>query len=265
MQHNPIKQTLQAGRSSLGTFVFEFNTNGIARIASAAGAAFALYDMEHTGWSVETINRLISTTPRSEIVPFVRVPATEYHFVARVLDMGAMGVLVPLCESAEQAEQLVSFAKYPPVGRRGAAFNIAHDDYRTQDVAGYMERANQETLLIAQIETRSGLDDVDRIAAVDGIDVLWIGQTDLTSSLGIPFQFDHPDYHAAIDKVLAACTKHGKAAGFMPLAIDEAKSMMQRGFRMIAYSGDLWIYQQSLRAALKELNAELTDEHDVDV
>ena len=254
MIENPVKSAIADGGKALGTFVFEFNTNGIGRIVAAAGASFVIYDMEHTGWSIETINRLVSSTPRHEVAPFVRVPATRSHFVAHVLDAGAMGVMIPMCNDAEQARQLVQYAKYPPVGSRGAAFGIAHDDYRVDDVPAQMKLSNDEQLLIAQIETRTGLENVEEIAAVDGIDVLWIGQTDLTSSLGIPFQFDHPDYHSAIDRVVKACEDNGKTAGFMPLRMTEAEDMLSRGFRILAYSGDIWIYQQALTKSLRQLN-----------
>src|SRR5437016_6303047 len=98
---------------------------GKARIAAAAGAEFVIFDMEHTGWSMETIRMLLATCGAADLVPVVRVPATEYHFLARVLDLGAMGLMVPMVESAEQARRIVQFTKYPPAGRRGAAFGMA--------------------------------------------------------------------------------------------------------------------------------------------
>src|SRR5437870_2056100 len=122
MRTNHVKQRIQAGAVSIGTFLFEFNSTGIGRIAAEAGAEFVIFDMEHTGWSVETIRTLLATTRSTEMVPLVRVPATEYHFIARTLDVGAMGIMVPMVESAEQAAKIVAAAKYPPVGRRGAAF-----------------------------------------------------------------------------------------------------------------------------------------------
>ena len=134
MRHNHLKQKLQAGGTSIGTFMFEFATTGIGRLAAEAGAEFAIYDMEHTGWSVETIRMLIATTRATEMIPLVRIPATEYDFVARILDMGAMGIMIPMCESAAQAQKFVASAKYPPFGRRGAAFTIAHDGVQ---VAGH--------------------------------------------------------------------------------------------------------------------------------
>src|SRR5437763_15971958 len=119
MRENRVKRALQNGERSLGTMVFEFPTTGIGRIAAEAGAEFVIYDMEHTGWSIETIRGLMATTRAADIVPMVRVPATQYHPPARPLDVGAMGLMVPMVESAEQAELIVASAKYPPLGRRG--------------------------------------------------------------------------------------------------------------------------------------------------
>jgi 2-dehydro-3-deoxyglucarate aldolase/4-hydroxy-2-oxoheptanedioate aldolase len=248
---NHVKQTLQAGKTSLGTFIFEFNTTGIGRIVAEAGAEFVLFDMEHTGWSVETIRMLIATSRSAETVPLVRVPATQYHFMARVLDMGAMGVMLPMVENEEQAQLIADSCKYPPVGRRGAAFTISHDDYTGGDVAAKQQHLDDNTLLIAQIETAGGLQNVEKIAQVDGIDILWIGQYDLSNSLGIPGQFDHPKFAEAVDKVIAAAQANGKAAGYMPLSLDDAKLRVDQGFRCLAYGGDLWLYQKVLADGLK--------------
>lgn len=255
MRTNATKQKLRQGAIALGSFVFEFDTSGIARLAAEAGAEYVIFDMEHTGWSVETIRRLVAATPRDRISPFVRIPASEYHFVARVLDMGAMGIMVPMVESRVQAEQFVAAAHYPPAGRRGAAFTIAHDDYTGGSVQEKMRRANDETLLIAQIETAAGLDCVEQIAAVDGIDVLWVGQFDLSASLGIPGEFDHPEFQAALSRVVAAANQCGKAAGYMVLGTNEAEARLADGFRCLAYNGDLWLYQTALRHGLEAVRA----------
>lgn len=260
MPAQSIRQRLQTGETVLGTMMFEFNTTGVARIAAAAGAEFAVFDMEHTGWSVETIRMLIATTPRPELVPIVRIPACEYHFVARVLDMGARGIMVPMVESVEQARRLVESAKYPPEGRRGAAFTIAHDGYRNDPIPEVMASANADGLLIAQIETAAGLDNVEQIAAVPGIDVLWIGLFDLTSSLGIPGQLQHPRTQAAIERVLAACQEHSKVPAVLVNSIPEGLAQIQAGFRMIAYGGDLWLYQAALRKGLTALRDSLSSE-----
>ena len=255
MLHNHVKQKVQSGGTSIGTFMLEFATTGIGRLAAEAGAEFALYDMEHTGWSVETIRMLIATTRATEMIPMVRIPATEYHFVARILDMGAGGIMIPMCESAEQAQKFVASAKYPPVGRRGAAFSIAHDDYTGGDIVEKMQSANRETLLIAQIETVAGLNQVEKIAAIEGIDVLWIGHFDLSNSLGIPGQFHHPRFQKALATVLAACQRHQKVPGYLASDIAGGKALLDQGFRMLAYGGDLWLYQSALREGIAALQS----------
>ena len=249
---NPVKAALRAGGVAFGSMAFEFDTRGIGRLAAGAGADFLVYDLEHTGWSLETLGRLVAATPDA-LVPMTRVPTTQGHFISRALDVGALGLMVPMVESAEQAQEIVAAAKYPPVGRRGAAFGIAHDRFVGGAPTDTMERANSETLVIAQIETVGGLEQVDAIAAVDEVDVLWVGHFDLTSSMGIPGQFDHPDYLSAIERVSAATTRAGKAAGFMCGSVEEGRRMLDLGYRAIAYWGDLWLYQSALADGLRRL------------
>ncbi len=251
MRSNFVKHALREGDTALGTMVFEFATPGIARIVASAGADFVVFDQEHSGWGIDTIRMLMATALAADVVPLVRVPATQYHFISRPLDVGASGIMVPMVETAEQARLVVSSAKYPPLGNRGAAFGIAHDDYEAaEDAISGMRNANDQTLLIAQIETRRGTDNVDEIAAVEGLDVLWIGHNDLTNSMGIPGRFDHPDYLRAIDRFLEACRRHGKAPGIMSTGVDEARAQLDQGFRCVAYWGDIWLYARALRQGL---------------
>ncbi len=255
MRENPVKRKIASGGVALGTMAFEFNTTGLARLAAGSGAEFCVFDQEHTGWSVETIRMLVATSGGTDLVPMVRVPTTQYHLIARVLDVGARGIMVPMVESPEQARLVVQSAKYPPVARRGAAFGVAHDDYSGGDVGEKIRSANAEILLIAQIETVAGVECVEDLAAVDGIDVLWIGHFDLTNSMGIPAQFEHPRYLEAVKRVVAACQSHGKAAGIMAGTVEDARQALDQGFRIVAYSGDLWLYQLALREGLAQIRA----------
>jgi 2-dehydro-3-deoxyglucarate aldolase/4-hydroxy-2-oxoheptanedioate aldolase len=251
MKPNPVKRNLREGKTALGTMVFEFATPGIARIVAAAGANFVIFDQEHSGWGIDTIRTLVATARAADVVPLVRVPATQYHLVARPLDVGASGVMVPMVETAEQAGLVVSSAKYPPQGNRGAAFGIAHDDYEAAvDPVLGMQNANDEALVIVQIETQRGVENVEEIAAVEGVDVLWVGHNDLTNSMGIPGQFDHPDYLRAVDRLLEVCEDKGKAPGIMSTSVDEARSQLEQGFRCVAYWGDIWLYASALRGGL---------------
>jgi 2-dehydro-3-deoxyglucarate aldolase/4-hydroxy-2-oxoheptanedioate aldolase len=257
MRNNPVKRRLREGGVAIGTMMFEFNTSGIARIAAEAGAEFAVFDMEHTGWSIETIRMLMATARAAELVPMVRVPSLQYHFIARVLDVGAMGIVVPLVADAEQARMIVQCALYPPEGRRGVAFGIAHDDYQAGDLLARIRQTNDELMILAQIETTEGVNHVEAVAAVEGIDALWIGQFDLTTSMGIPGQFDHPDLHAATRRVVEACRRHGKTAVLSSLDVPTLCRGPSEGYRMLVYLGDLWIYQQALRQGLSTVRESL--------
>ena len=243
---NPVKRRLAAGGVALGSMVFEFFTPGIARICANAGAEFVMYCMEHTGAAFETLKPQFALSRALGVVPLVRVPATEYHFVARALDTGALGVMVPLVDTAEQAERVVSFTRYPPQGRRGAAFGFAHDEYRGGDVVEKMNAIHERTLVICMIETRAGLDNVEAIAAVPGVDVLWLGHFDLTNFLGIPGEFSHPQYREALKRIAAAAAKHGKSAGYM--AVDEqlGREYLAHGYRMIATGTDQGLLQNAI-------------------
>jgi 2-dehydro-3-deoxyglucarate aldolase/4-hydroxy-2-oxoheptanedioate aldolase len=252
-----LKQSLGEGSVVLGTFVFEFATAGIGRLAAGAGAQFVLYDAEHTGWGWETLAGLVATTRPTGAEAFIRIPLADRSYISRALDVGATGLMIPMVESVQQARDVVRWATYPPQGVRGAAFGVAHDDYAQGNSVEYMRRANSDHLLIAQIETTKGLAAVDDIAAVEGIDVLWVGHFDLTNSMGIPGQFDHPDYLAALDRVASAAHRVGKPAGFMPTSVAEAEMLLKRGFRILAYGGDLWLYQSALADGLAQVRGGL--------
>jgi 2-dehydro-3-deoxyglucarate aldolase/4-hydroxy-2-oxoheptanedioate aldolase len=251
MRENPVKRKLARGESAVGTMMIEFATRGIGRLAAAAGAEFAVLDMEHSGWSIETIAMLIATSRAADIVPLVRPPAVQYHYVARALDMGAMGIVMPFIDEPEQAEFVVACTRYPPDGRRGAAFCIGHDDYIPGDVTGKMRSANDEVLVVVQIESTRGLENVEKIAAVPGVDGVWIGQFDLTASMGIPGDVSHAEFQAAQRRILKACKAAGVAAGYGSLFLDDVAAARDQGFRFLIYTADLWIYQRALRDGLQ--------------
>jgi 2-keto-3-deoxy-L-rhamnonate aldolase RhmA len=242
---NALKRRLAAGGTALGSMVFEFFTPGIARILANAGAEFVMYCMEHTGAGYETLKPQFALCRALGVAPLARVPATEYHFVARALDCGALGVMVPLVDTREQAERIVSFTRYPPQGRRGAAFGFAHDDYQAGDIAEKMRTIHDRTLVICMIETRSGLENVDAIAAVEGVDVLWLGHFDLTNFLGIPGQFSHPQYREAVLRIVQAARKHGKSAGYMAASAELGREYLAHGYRMIATGTDQGLLQDA--------------------
>ena len=253
MRENPVKQHLAAGDRVFGTMVFEFFSPGMPQIVKVAGAEFILFDMEHTAIDLDTVKQQVAYCRGIGLPPLVRVPATDYHFIAHALDAGAMGIMVPMVETREQAEFIVSCSRYPPAGRRGAAFGFAHDDYAGGDVAAKIATANARTLIMALIETERGVANVDAIAAVPGIDVLWLGHFDLTNFLGIPGQFTHPRYLAGVDAIVAAVARHRKAAGVLAADVAWGRDYLARGFRAIAYGIDHLLFQKALADGIAAL------------
>jgi 2-dehydro-3-deoxyglucarate aldolase/4-hydroxy-2-oxoheptanedioate aldolase len=250
IRDNRVKARLAAGQPAFGAMVFEFFTPGMPQLCANAGAEFVMFDMEHTGLSFETLKVQCALCRGLDLAPMTRVPRSEYHFIARALDVGAFGVMVPMVGTADEAAHIVSSARYPPQGRRGAAFGFAHDDYQGGSVVDKMASLHARTLLIAQIETVQGLHNVEAIAAVPGIDVLWLGHFDLTNSMGIPGRFDHPDYVAAVERIVGACNAANKPAGFLATDERSARDAVDRGFRMLAYGIDHLMLQDALRAGL---------------
>ena len=253
MRDNLVKQRLMGGETVLGTMVFEFFTPGTPQILRAAGADFAIFDMEHSGAGMDAIKLQMAASRGIGLVPMVRVPATEYHFMARALDVGAMGLMVPMVESVEQAEAIVRATRYPPLGRRGAAFGVAHDHYEGGAVKDKIKAVNERIFIMAQIETAKGAEAVDAIAAVEGIDCVWLGHFDLTNFLGIPGEFQNPRYLEAVDAIVAAARRHGKVAGMMAADVAWARDYRARGYTAIAYGLDHLLLQGALRQGLEAL------------
>lgn len=239
---NAVKEKLSRGEIVLGHMVFEFFSHGIAKLLENAGFEFVMYDMEHTGLDLGDVARLLREARSANIVRLVRVPDSLYHLISRPLDLGAQGVMVPRVETAEQAAAIVSAVKYPPVGRRGAAFGFAHDDYTVGDVAAKIGAINQSTLVIVQIETALGLENVDEIVRTPGVDVAWVGHFDLSISLGIPAAFASSRFIEASRRVSEACRAAGVAAGYNAATVEDALEWTGRGYTCIGLGSDVRTY-----------------------
>ncbi len=236
----------------LGTYLGEFATSGIGQILAPTGVDFVFVDMEHSGFSYETVKSVVGQLRAAGIGSLVRPPSKDYHDISRALDVGAQG-LVPPMMSAPEAERVAKFMKYPPLGGRGVALNIAHDNYEPGPAAEKLTKANEDTVFVALIETAAGLADVEKIAAMEAVDALLIGHFDLTCSMGINAQFDHPDFKAATDRIVSAAKANGKKVGRMGATPEEAAALVRAGFEMVMYSGDIWMFQAALTAGLTKI------------
>ncbi len=250
-----LKRLFAAEGPKVGHAIFEFDTPGIGLIIAAAKVDFVFLDMEHSGFGFMEVKRVITALRAGGVAALVRPPSNNYHHVARALDAGADGLAAPMVSSKAEAEEIVAHMKYPPQGHRGVALGIAHDRYRPGPTGRKLATANRRTALVALIETAEGIENIDEIAAVKGVDCLWIGHFDLSASLGIAGQFDHPTFAAAEDRVRRAARKHGKALGRLDADAQGCVALYRAGFDVVCYSGDLWVYQQALIAGVAELRA----------
>ena len=244
-------------RAKLGTLVIELASPGIGYILKAGGAQFVFVDMEHSGFGFDTVKQLLRYMEAASLPVIVRVPSRHYHHIARALDVGAEGIMLPMVGTAEEARRIAAHAKYPPLGHRGVALGVTHDRYAPGSPAAKMRAANRRVTVFLLVETREGVDNVDEIAAVEGIDGLWIGHFDLSTSLGIPGQFDHPDLVAAEDRVRRACARHKKSFGCLVMNVERGIGAYHAGYDMICYSGDVWLLQETLRRGIDDVKAAL--------
>ena len=248
-----LKQMMRSSGFKVGHLIVEFVTPGIGHILKAAGCDFVFLDMEHSGFSFETLKSAIRYFEAADVPVIVRVPALENDMLARACDMGAEGLIAPMISTAAQAQAMVDSIKYFPRGKRGVGLQMAHDNYRSAPVAEALNNANARTAVICLIETAEGAENADAIAAIPDVDCLWVGHFDLSVSLGIPGEFDNPVFTAAVEKIISAAKKHGKALGRLVPNTDHGIQYYKQGFDFCCYSGDVWVLRDALTAAVKTL------------
>ena len=255
MSNSGLKAMAKTKSPKFGHFIVEFATPGIGHIMKSAGCDFTLFDLEHSGFGFETVKSTLRYFEAADLPAIVRVPSREYHHIARAMDMGAEGLMLPMVGNVDEVRHIVNSMKYHPQGRRGVALQVAHDRYRPGTVADKFTAANNRTTLFCQIETAEGVENADAMAAIDGVDCLWVGHFDLSVSLGIPGQFDHKDFKRAIERTIAATKKHKKALGRLVPNVELGIDIYKQGFDFVCYSGDVWLLHTALEDGIRKLRA----------
>lgn len=200
--------------SIYGTMLRLISNPAVVILAKQAGLDFIMLDMEHGPYSMETVSSFSTVAQSMNLHLFVRVPELARGLVSRALDCGATGIMVPMVETAQQASMFVEWTKYPPLGKRGMSSIGPHTGYTNHtDKNQMIMESNQRIWAIAQIETLEGCNNVDEIAATEGIDALLVGPNDLAVSLGMPEEFTHPTFEKSIDRIAVAAKKHGVVFG----------------------------------------------------
>ncbi len=251
MKPNRIRKAAAEGRVGFGHMLMEFDTPGIAKLCKLADLDFVLIDMEHGPLDIAQVAGLIARFKATSTSPIVRIPALEYHFVARVMDAGAHGIMAPNVRTAQQARLLNDAMRYAPEGNRGLGLGTSHNDFRRPDPLSYMKEANRSNILICQIESVTALRNLEEIAFEPGVDCLWVGHMDLTQSMGIVGQFGNQDFLAEMRKVAKTASDRGLFAGIQPGTLQQARDWMDIGYNLISYSTDIGVYGSALASELK--------------
>ena len=246
MKPNRFAQLLSQGQVPIGHMLFEFNTRGVAQILDEAGVDFAVIDMEHSAFAIADLANLVAWLKATPVAPFVRIPRIHYHFIARALDVGVLGVVAPNVQSPAEARALVDAAKYPPLGKRGFFYGGASSDYKADDAHEFVRYSNDNTSVICMIESPEGLQNLEEIASTPGVDGLWVGHWDLTQFMGIRGQFQDARFLAALKRVVDTAQKHDLATIIQPHNATQLQEWLEIGFNAISYDADFYVYKRAL-------------------
>lgn len=246
---NPVKRALAEGQPVIGVTISLNHVEAAAQLA-AAGFDFLWIEMEHAPVSIETLRNIVLATRGLPAVPFARVPVNALWTAKRVLDAGVLGVMFPFTSTPELARQAAAACRYPPLGKRGSGARQA--TFRWPASEGYYDFADRNVLVVAIIEEASAVEQIDEIAAVPGIDVLFVGPSDLAFSLGLRGDMKHPRVREAMSRVLAAAQRHGKVAGRLALTAEDIREALAQGYRFIQTASELDLMAEGARRLLVE-------------
>lgn len=248
-----IRQRLAKGEQVWGTMSRFVRDPGIANIIKNAGYDFMFVDMEHSVYSFETVADIIRTARAYGIAPIVRPPARQAFYITRLLDAGAVGLMVPMTETKENALEIRDAAKYRPVGKRGCAGMLAQTDFLPCPPDELFSGANDHNLIIAQVESKAGIENIEDIVSTDGIDGVIIGPFDLSDSLGCIGKITSDEVTEAIGTVVEVCKKYDKPSGIHTGNIEQLHYWKERGMQLLGYSTDVNILHNGYVESMKKL------------
>ena len=245
---NPVKAKLKKGKPVIGV-VISVNSVEVAAQAANMGFDFLWLEMEHTPVSLETVRNVVLATRGLPAVPFARPPVNELWTAKRVLDAGVLGVIFPFTSTPELARRAAAACRYPPAGLRGSGADLAQ--FRWPAPEGYYDFADKNVLVITVVEDTTALSHIDEIAATPGVDVIFIGTSDLSFSLGLRGRQDHPRLEAAVARIAAAGKKHGKILGRPGLTVEQIKKYQKQGFLFFMTATDIEFMARGATQLLK--------------
>ena len=255
MRQNKVKRALMQGEVQMGTWVTTLRTPQIAQMIATAGFDFLYIDMEHSCFSIETVGDLCFAALAAGLVPIVRPPGKDPHLLSRPLDSGAMGLLIPHVDTREEAEAVIKAVRFPPMGKRGINLMGPHTGFSKANGEEYVRSTHTETLLLVQIESDTGIDNLDKILSVDGVDGGVIGRADLSNDLGLLGQVNHPEIVRRVEMLIAACQRHKKIPGLLVQDIATAKEWISKGVRLVPYANEVSLLVNAGEQAVSEIRS----------
>jgi 2-keto-3-deoxy-L-rhamnonate aldolase RhmA len=255
MKPNRFREVQRNNQIPIGHMVMEFCTRGVPHILEAAGVDFAIVDLEYPSFTEADVAAMLGWFKATSTTPFVRIPQIEYHYITHLMTAGAQGIMVPHVETAAETRAIVDAVKYPPLGERAGAIGLANMNYRRLNIHEYMAFSNEDTVIICQIETEKGLENLDEIAATPGVDVLWVGHNDLSQSMGIIGEFQNERFLKALERVVNAGKKYNLGVGAQPRSQEQAQSWLDMGFNILSFANDTVVYMDALTNAVAQLRA----------
>jgi len=250
-----LKSRLKKGDLLVGTMISEVRNPNVAYMLSQSGFDFVIIDNEHGAYSPETLSNLIAAARGAGIAAVVRIPEIRRETILKPLDSGAAGLLVPQVNTAKQAEEIMFHAKYPPAGNRGVALRRAHSLYGKVKASEYLKQANAETFIAVQAETPLAIKNLEKIVSVPGVDAVFVGPFDLSVSLKIPGEMNHPREVEAIDRVVEVCRKRGVVCGIQMFDLEALKGWIEKGMRFVSYSSDVALLVDAAASGVAELKS----------
>ncbi len=252
MKKNYLKKALQDGKVVLGPFL-KFIDPAVAEIMGFAGFNFVIIDAEHGPISIENAQNMIRAAESVNITPVIRVGNNDEALILRALDIGAQGIEIPQINTKSDAMRAVKLVKYFPQGERGVCRYVRAANYSSMDKFKYFKYANEETMIIAHIEGVEGINNLDEILSVPGIDVIFIGPYDLSQSLGIPGEVNHPLVTKKMQEVVLRCKENKIAVGTFADDVEMAKSWVSLGVQYMSFSVDVGILYEASKNIINKL------------
>lgn len=249
-----LKSAVASGKKPVGTFIWDFGVSFLPKVFANAGYDYVILDNEHGCFSYETLLNMVQIARGSGIAALIRIPKIDRECVQRYLDMGADGLVVPMVNSASEAKEIVRLAKYAPKGCRGLAFFKGNTDFRVDiDCNQYMRESNEKSVILVQCETAKGVENIDEIVAVDGVDGILVGPLDLSGDLGIFGQYQNPKLKEAAATAIAAARGRGKIAAAFVGDLDQAKDRLSEGANMLTWATESIILYQGAKRGLEKI------------